>query len=187
MKLERLLDLPPAPGNPRNSEGSFLPLTDGRPLFVYSHFTQSMDDDAAAALCALTLDAQGVPGPPEEIIPSGEDGARSLMSLTLPRMENGAPARTDTSSGSEASPSFLPQRASRSASAATISSSAPSGQTLPAPEYSTQVWQVMVKPPGTGRPMRLISARLAPLPPSAKCMDLSPSVTQVPWASVPKR
>ena len=89
MKLERLLDLPPAPGNPRNSEGSFLPLTDGRTLFVYSHFTQSMDDDAAAALWALTLDAQGVPGQPEEIIPSGEDGALNLMSLTLLRMENG--------------------------------------------------------------------------------------------------
>ena len=105
----------------------------------------------------------------------------------MPGMENGAPERTDTSSGSDASPSFLPQRASRSASAATISSSAPSGHTLPAPEYSTQVWQVMVKPPGTGRPMRLISARFAPLPPSTKFMDLSPSVTQVPWASVPKR
>ena len=89
MKLERLADFPPIPGNTRNSEGSFLPLKDGRTLFVYSHFTQGADDDAAAALWALTLDAQGVPGQPHEIIPSGEDGAMNLMSLTLMRMQDG--------------------------------------------------------------------------------------------------
>lgn len=89
MKLEHLLDLPPAPGNPRNSEGSFLPLKDGRTLFVYSHFTQGMADDAAAALWALHLDQQGVPGQPREMIPSGENGAMNLMSLTLLRMGNG--------------------------------------------------------------------------------------------------
>ena len=46
-----------------------------------------------------------------------------------------------------------------------ISSTAPSGKVLLLEEYSTQVWQEMVKPGGTGRPMFAISARLAPLPP----------------------
>jgi hypothetical protein len=33
----RVLELPPGPGNPRNSEGAFVTLKDGRILFVYSH------------------------------------------------------------------------------------------------------------------------------------------------------
>lgn len=89
MKLAHLLDLPPSPGNPRNSEGSFLPLADGRTLFAYSHFTEGAQDDAAAALWALTLDKEGVPGQPRELLPSGEDGAMNLMSLSLLRMGNG--------------------------------------------------------------------------------------------------
>lgn len=89
MKLDYLLDLAPSPGNPRNSEGSFLPLRDGRTLFAYSHFTQGAQDDAAAAIWALTLDEKGVPGQPHELLPSGEGGAMNLMSLTLLRMGNG--------------------------------------------------------------------------------------------------
>lgn len=89
MKLERLLDLAPGPGNPRNSEGSFLRLKDGRGLFAYSHFTQGAQDDAAAAIWALVFDEKGVPGRPYELLPSGEGGAMNLMSLTLLRMGNG--------------------------------------------------------------------------------------------------
>lgn len=90
MKLTRLLDLPPSPGNPRNSEGSFIRLTDGRTLFMYSHFTRGMQDDADAALWSLTLDAQGGFSRPREVIPSGENGARNLMSLSLLRMRDGS-------------------------------------------------------------------------------------------------
>ncbi|MBQ3749562.1 MAG: YhcH/YjgK/YiaL family protein, partial [Kiritimatiellae bacterium] len=32
--VKRTLDLPPGPGNPRNSEGAFLPLRDGRIMFA---------------------------------------------------------------------------------------------------------------------------------------------------------
>ena len=78
-------------------------------------------------------------------------------------------------------------RSSRSRVAASISSSAPAGQTLPASAYSMQVWQVMVYPPGTGRPMRHISARFAPLPPSMYFMLDAPSVTSTPFASLPNR
>jgi len=35
----RALELPPGAGNPRNSEGAFVSLKDGRVLFVYSHYT----------------------------------------------------------------------------------------------------------------------------------------------------
>ena len=83
----------------------------------------------------------------------------------MPGMEKGAPLRTETSRGSLGSPSFLPMRSSRSMRYFSISSTAPSGKVLLLEEYSTQVWQEMVKPGGTGRPMFAISARLAPLPP----------------------
>ena len=32
------LELPPGPGNPRNSEGDFIELKDGRVLYAYSRF-----------------------------------------------------------------------------------------------------------------------------------------------------
>ena len=38
MKKTTVLNLPPKPGNPRNSEGTFAELTDGRILFIYSHY-----------------------------------------------------------------------------------------------------------------------------------------------------
>ena len=50
----------------------------------------------------------------------------------MPGMENGAPERTETSSGSLGSPSFLPMRSSRFSRAASISSRTPSAQVLPA-------------------------------------------------------
>lgn len=89
MKLESLSDFSPGPGNPRNSEWSFLPLKDGRTLFMYSHFTQSAADDAAASLLGLMLDVDGMPGETKEIIPSSESGAIILMSLTLLQMGSG--------------------------------------------------------------------------------------------------
>lgn len=89
MKLERLFDLPPKEGNPRNSEGAFLPIENERVLFVYSHFTQGMRDDAAAALWVLTLKDGKIDEKPRELLPSGEAGADNLMSVSLLRMGNG--------------------------------------------------------------------------------------------------
>ena len=48
-----VLDLPPGPGNTRNSEGDFALLKDGRILFVYSHYTQGTGGDHDPAhLCS---------------------------------------------------------------------------------------------------------------------------------------
>ncbi len=103
----------------------------------------------------------------------------------MPGMDMGAPERTDTSSGSCASPIFLPMRSSRSTRYSWMVSSAPSGQVLSAVAYSMQVWHEIVKPGGTGRPMLAISARLAPLPPRIAFMFVLPSVTLLPCASLP--
>lgn len=88
MHLKHLFDLPPSPGNPRNSEGAFLALRDGRIFFVYSHFSGSVQDDAAAELWALTLDGDTA-SPPAPLIPVPDDGAQNLMSVSLLRMANG--------------------------------------------------------------------------------------------------
>ena len=47
---EVVLRLEPSEDNPRNSEGSFVTLKDGRILFVYTHFTGGRGDHAQAHL-----------------------------------------------------------------------------------------------------------------------------------------
>ena len=93
----------------------------------------------------------------------------------IPGIENGAPERTDTSSGSTSSPRRLPILASSAASAAATSSSRPSGSFSWPAMYALHASVVIVKPGGTGRPSFVISARFAPLPPSRNFCSLEPS------------
>jgi hypothetical protein len=59
-----VLDLAPGPGNPRNSEGAFLELKNGRILFVYSRFVgTSFSDEAKARLAARHSTDGGEPTP----------------------------------------------------------------------------------------------------------------------------
>ena len=54
-----VLELPPKTGNPRNSEGAFLELQDGRLLFVYSKFRGDCNEDDAPADIAARYSADG--------------------------------------------------------------------------------------------------------------------------------
>lgn len=45
---EVVLSLNPSEDNPRNSEGAFIQLKDGRILFIYTHFTGGGGDDVKA-------------------------------------------------------------------------------------------------------------------------------------------
>jgi len=56
---EITLRLEPSPGNPRNSEGDFIQLKDGRILFVYTHFTGGSGDHASAFLAGRFSDDGG--------------------------------------------------------------------------------------------------------------------------------
>ena len=83
------LALPPSPGNPRNSEGDFISLRDGRLLFIYTHFTGGGADDAAAHLArresadgGFTWSARDAPVPAVR-------GAKNTMSLSLLRLRSG--------------------------------------------------------------------------------------------------
>ena len=79
------------PGNPRNSEGAFLTLKDGRILFIYSRFVgESCQDHAETHLMMMySSDGGGVWTEPETLFTSAEHGAKNIMSVSLMRMQNG--------------------------------------------------------------------------------------------------
>ena len=80
-------------------------------------------------------------------------------------MENFAPERTETNNGLVGSPNFLSKLFSNSFNELFISAIRPEG-IFPEERYSRQACVVIVKPGGTGKPMRTISARFAPFPPN---------------------
>lgn len=78
-------------GNPRNSEGAFLSLKEGRILFVYSRFKGESCADAAAAdiYMAVSEDDGNHFEQERQILTCEEEKAVNIMSLSLLRMENG--------------------------------------------------------------------------------------------------
>jgi hypothetical protein len=85
------LVLAPGEDNPRNSEGDFIRLRDGRLLFVYTHFTGRSPDDAASAHLASRVSADGGrtwSGHDETVVPAGE-GRQNVMSVSLLRLRDG--------------------------------------------------------------------------------------------------
>ncbi len=86
-------ELRPGQGNPRNSEGSFLPLSDGRIAFAYSRYhADSADDHAACAICAIYSYDNGETWDTENyatLVRAEEYGEKNVMSVTLARMNNG--------------------------------------------------------------------------------------------------
>ncbi|HOF20351.1 MAG TPA: sialidase family protein, partial [Bacteroidales bacterium] len=65
-----ILRLEPGPGNPRNSEGDFITLMDGRILFIYSRYTGGSGDDNDNAYLAGICSEDGgrTWSPPNEFI-----------------------------------------------------------------------------------------------------------------------
>ncbi|MEY2882017.1 MAG: hypothetical protein RLZZ15_4397 [Verrucomicrobiota bacterium] len=85
------LELPPGPGNPRNSEGAFADLKDGRILFVYSHFVGTSSGDSAKARLAARTSADGGETWSGDtfIATPEEDTVMNVMSVSLLRHANG--------------------------------------------------------------------------------------------------
>jgi hypothetical protein len=86
-----VLELPPVPGNPRNSEGAFAELGDGKILFVYSHFLGTSGSDHAKARLASRVSADGGETWSADAfvaIPREEE-AMNVMSVSLLRLGNG--------------------------------------------------------------------------------------------------
>jgi len=80
----------PGPGNPRNSEGDFVTLKDGRILFIYSKFTgTSGGDNANAYLAGRFSDNDGITWSSEDITIVEQEGKMNVMSVSLLRLHNG--------------------------------------------------------------------------------------------------
>jgi len=82
--------LPPGPGNPRNTEGSFAQLKDGRLLFIYSRFTSDGPADSGAAYLAARYSRdQGATWTERDETVVGNEGGMNVMSVSLLRLKSG--------------------------------------------------------------------------------------------------
>ena len=85
-----VLQLPPGSDNPRNSEGDFITLTNGRILFIYSRYTgSSSSDNAPADLAGRFSDDGGKTWSSEDFRVLENEGGMNVMSVSLLRLQNG--------------------------------------------------------------------------------------------------
>lgn len=86
---QRVLELSPRPGNPRNSEGDFIELKDGRILFIYTHFTGGNSDHAGAHLAARESRDGGRTWSTNDTLVVTNEGGMNVMSVSLLRLRSG--------------------------------------------------------------------------------------------------
>lgn len=83
------LTLAPSKENPRNSEGDFVTLNDGRILFIYTHFTGGGSDDAAAFLASRISSDGGKTWTAKDQLVMENDAKENIMSVSLLRLQDG--------------------------------------------------------------------------------------------------
>ncbi|MAT16764.1 MAG: sialidase [Planctomyces sp.] len=88
--IERIELLPPSPENPRNSEGDFIQLKDGRLLFIYSHYTGGSDDDSTAHLASRESTDGGATWSEESKTVIENHAKDNIMSVSLLRLPDGS-------------------------------------------------------------------------------------------------
>ncbi|QDU12012.1 sialidase family protein [Gimesia aquarii] len=88
-KIERVLQLPPSENNPRNSEGDFVTLKDGRLLFIYTHFTGGAADHSSAYLAGRYSSDGGKTWSQKDKTIIENDGNQNIMSVSLLRLQSG--------------------------------------------------------------------------------------------------
>jgi hypothetical protein len=85
-----VLDLPHGPNNPRNSEGAFATLRDGRIIFIYTrYYGDDWVDEATARLCARYSSDGGCTWTVEENNVVENEGRCNVMSVSLLRLQDG--------------------------------------------------------------------------------------------------
>lgn len=88
--MERVLTISTGPDNPRNSEGDFITLTNGRIYYIYTRFTgDSYLDDAPAYLASRFSDDGGKTWSKEDVQVIAQEGKANVMSVSLLRLQNG--------------------------------------------------------------------------------------------------
>ena len=88
--IHTVLKLAASADNPRNSEGDFITLKDGRILFVYTRFSGGTSSDhAPAQLMARSSSDQGMTWSTEDQLIVDKEGDMNVMSVSLLRLQNG--------------------------------------------------------------------------------------------------
>ena len=87
VKKEIVLRLEPKVNNPRNSEGDFIQLKDGRILFIYTHFTDGSGDNSSAYLAGRYSSDGGRTWDREDTIILPNEGGMNIMSVSLIRLD----------------------------------------------------------------------------------------------------
>jgi hypothetical protein len=82
------LKLEPSDFNPRNSEGDFIRLKDGRILFIYSHFTNGAGDNSSAYLASRYSFDNGETWSKNDKTVLPQEGKLNVMSVSLLRLDN---------------------------------------------------------------------------------------------------
>ncbi len=86
---EVVLDIAPSAENPRNSEGDFVTLKDGRILFVYTHFVGGGGDHDAAKLMSRISEDGGATWSGDDQLVVDNEGGMNVMSVSLLRLQSG--------------------------------------------------------------------------------------------------
>ena len=90
MKITHLIDLAPGENNPRNSEGSFLKLRDGRIAYCYSRYQgASSDDHAYSEIAVIFYDGNSWTEPRILVTPEPGTDEINCMSVSTARLDNG--------------------------------------------------------------------------------------------------
>ena len=85
------LKLNPGENNPRNSEGDFITLRDGKILFIYSHFSgKSGSDFGNGYLASRYSTDKGKTWSTEDQLVVKQEGDMNVMSVSLLRLKNGS-------------------------------------------------------------------------------------------------
>ena len=91
MDIDTVLKLLPGPDNPRNSEGDFVTLKDGKILFIYSHFTGNSGGDFGNGYLASRFSTDnGKTWSKEDKTVVSQEGDMNVMSVSLLRLKNGS-------------------------------------------------------------------------------------------------
>lgn len=89
LDVRQVLNLPPGEGNPRNTEGAFVTLKDGRVLFAYTKFTGGGSDHDAATIAARYSSDGGLTWTATDTTLVGREGTMNAMSVSLLRLKDG--------------------------------------------------------------------------------------------------
>lgn len=86
----QVFDIPPGPGNPRNSEGVFITLKSGKILYLYTYFYATADDHGAARIVSISSDDQGKTWSSDlQTVVENDAACMNVMSPSALRLENG--------------------------------------------------------------------------------------------------